>query len=183
MTTANFGVMPLPATASMALASGARFALYKAGTTTPTAMYSDAALTTSLGSEITESGGRFPQVYLPDGSYKWRVTDADGALIEEKDNVAVGDPTGSPRNVTPEDSGATGDGTTDDTVALVAFFKDLPGKQATSGAGSNYVLTRPNLPLKVTSGNFVLDFKGATLDASGMGQDAASDQVIRIENE
>jgi hypothetical protein len=43
-----------------------RVAFFKAGTTTPLAVYSDAALTKPLAQPVKADGtGRFPRIYLP----------------------------------------------------------------------------------------------------------------------
>ena len=70
---------------------GATVAFFNAGTTTPRTVYSDAALTNPILSPalITNSSGRWPQVFVQNGTYKYRMTLPDGAVIEW-DNVDPG---------------------------------------------------------------------------------------------
>lgn len=73
----------------MSLAPGAVVYFYEAGTSTPKAVYSDAGLTTLLGTSATaDANGDLPAIYLDNASiaYKYRIEDASGALIDEQDN-------------------------------------------------------------------------------------------------
>ncbi len=82
---------------------------------------------------------------------------------------------------TPEAYGAVGDGVADDTVALKAFFAALPGKAGRLLPGKTYrVATGSELPFLVSGGNFSLDMRGATIDASGIGQVSTIRSLIRV---
>jgi pectate lyase len=69
--------------------SGADWRFTLTGTTTPAEVYSDAALTVSLGSEVeADAGGKFPAIHLdPDITYRARLFDADGTLIADYDPI------------------------------------------------------------------------------------------------
>lgn len=67
---------------------GALFYFYAAGTSTPLATYSDAALTVPLPQPVvTNAAGILPAVYTPAGLYKVIVTDSSGVLIWSQDNI------------------------------------------------------------------------------------------------
>ena len=66
---------------------GAKWYFYLTGTTTPTNVYSNSTLATSLGSNVTStSGGRFVNIYLDDSKvYRAVLKDALGATIRDID--------------------------------------------------------------------------------------------------
>jgi Pectate lyase superfamily protein len=74
------------------IAGAARLEFYLTGTTTPSTVYSDAALTTPLGSTVTaDAFGRFVAIYLdPLVVYRVRLETALGALIDEADGIMGG---------------------------------------------------------------------------------------------
>jgi microcystin-dependent protein len=78
--------------------TGARLYVYAAGTQTPSTAYKDFALT--AGQEHphpipTDNFGRFPQFWLADGSYSFRVIDRDGVtIIPYTTTTALGASTG-----------------------------------------------------------------------------------------
>ena len=68
--------------------AGAKLTTYEAGTTTPLATYSDAALTTPNTNPVVADGaGQFGLIYLLDQAYKFVLTDADDVTIWTADNV------------------------------------------------------------------------------------------------
>jgi hypothetical protein len=76
--------------------SGGTVNFFEAGTTTPATVYSDAALSASLGSSVSTnaagqlvSGGAQVDVYAPAGSYKAVVRDAAAVEIATYDNIVV----------------------------------------------------------------------------------------------
>lgn len=74
------------------IAGAARLEFYLTGTTTPANVYSDAGLTTPLGSVVTSDAfGRFVAIYLdPLVTYRVRLETSLGALIQEADGVSGG---------------------------------------------------------------------------------------------
>lgn len=73
--------------------SGARLLFYISGTTTPAAVYADAALTTPLPSPvIADAAGRFVPIYL-DAKTAYRVVVADAAGAPIRDVDPLGDTT------------------------------------------------------------------------------------------
>jgi hypothetical protein len=69
--------------------AGAKLSSYEAQTTTPLALYADAALTTALSNPVvSDSGGLFPELFTLPQSYYIKLTDADDVLVWDADNVA-----------------------------------------------------------------------------------------------
>lgn len=129
--------------------SGARLFFYVSGTTTPTSVYADAALTTPLDAPVIADGaGRFVPIYLdPQIRYRVIVADASGTPIRDVDPIGSSDladladggglalvgyvqagdgvtPTTALEKardlVSRADFGIVGDGVTDDTAAITA---------------------------------------------------------------
>jgi hypothetical protein len=79
--------------------SGAKLYLYSAGTSTPVDAFEDFGLTAGL--ELThpivaDSAGRIPEFWLNDGSYRVRLTDADGnEIFDISSTTALGASSGS----------------------------------------------------------------------------------------
>ena len=69
--------------------AGARLQFYATGTTTPTPVYSSAALTTPLANPVVaDSGGLFAAVYLdPAVIYRVQLLNAAGSLVRDVDPV------------------------------------------------------------------------------------------------
>lgn len=93
---------------------GAKLYVYLTGTTTPAAIYSDAALSVSLpnplsGATGSNAAGNFPRAYIAAGGYKLRAETSAGVLIWQEDNIDTGLSAGS--GALPIASGGTG-GTT-----------------------------------------------------------------------
>jgi hypothetical protein len=66
---------------------GGRLYTYQAGTSTPTTTWHDADLTIPNPNPITLTGGGRFKIYLGPFSYKFVLTDADGAVIDTTDPV------------------------------------------------------------------------------------------------
>jgi hypothetical protein len=127
--------------------SGARLQFYVSGTTTPTKVYADAALTVELASPVVADGaGRFVPIYLdPKVKYRVIVADASGTPIRDVDPIGdttIADladggglglvgfvaegPNAVPRTalekaretVSIDDYGAVGDGEADDSIPI-----------------------------------------------------------------
>jgi microcystin-dependent protein len=101
--------------------------LYEAGTSTPVTAYSDFGLTT--GNErpwpmVADAVGRIPAFWLADGSYRVRLTDADGnELFDESSITAIGASAGTP----------AGGGTSTESVLAVGDMIFTFGEGARSG--------------------------------------------------
>ncbi len=64
---------------------------YQSGTTTPREVFSDKALTTSLGVEVSaDNVGRFEPIYFTDGNYRILIKNT-GAVLYEYDTLAASD--------------------------------------------------------------------------------------------
>jgi len=102
--------------------SGGKLKFFLAGTTTPTTVYSDTALSASLGSTVYCDAGGHPvasegsttkvAIYIGTSSYKLVVTDADDVEIATYDNVKAALNTssfssGSGSGITGVDTGST----------------------------------------------------------------------------
>ena len=74
--------------------AGGKLFTYAAGTTTPKATFTDAEGLTEAQNPITLDSTGKATVWIA-GSYKFRVEDADGNLIEETDNVTAFTATGT----------------------------------------------------------------------------------------
>ena len=87
--------------------AGAKAYFYDPGTTTPKAVYSNAALTTPHASPVVaDSKGQFPVIYLSAAQYKVRIVTSADVLIYEADNI---DPSlGTGIGALPIASGGTG---------------------------------------------------------------------------
>lgn len=88
---ALFQPVRTPVFANAAIAPGAVINFFEAGTSTPKTVYSDAGLTTALGTSVTaDANGSLAAIYLDTaaGFYKYRIEDADGVLIDEEDNYS-----------------------------------------------------------------------------------------------
>ncbi|AMB47846.1 hypothetical protein [Methylobacterium sp. AMS5] len=84
---------------------------FAAGTTTPLAVYSDAALTKPLAQPVKADGaGRFPRIYLPTALYAEAVLGPYGEVLWRDDGLGT---------VPPTTSGGGGGGTIDPTAIAV----------------------------------------------------------------
>ena len=69
---------------------GARLFLFDGGTTTPRVGYRDSSLTSPHPNPIVaDAAGRLPLIYIDDGFYRQRLTDASGVLIFDDDGIPV----------------------------------------------------------------------------------------------
>ena len=145
--------------------SGGLVFVYEAGTTTPVTTYSDVRLTSpQTFPVVADAAGNFPDIYIPSGSFKVVVQDADGVTLYEADNVD-GEGDGNVGSITPLDFGAVGNGDDDDTDAMREFFAALPGRQGSFDPDAVYAI---NGKLNIPGGDWTLNANGATLDYSGI---------------
>lgn len=106
---------------------GARAFFYAAGTTTPKAVYWDSAFNAAHDHPVLSDGaGRFPAVFIPDGDFRVRVLDANGATLWDVDGISV-----------PSSDGGGGGGG-DTPVQLLARTGDAKVRYGT-GAHSGWV--------------------------------------------
>ena len=69
---------------------GARLFLFDGGTTTPRVGYRDSSLTSPHPNPIiADARGALPLIYIDDGFYRQRLTDASGVLIFDDDGIPV----------------------------------------------------------------------------------------------
>lgn len=71
--------------------AGAKLRFYDAGTTTPRTVYSNSGLSTAISQPvIADAAGRFVQVYLQAGIYKYTLHTSADVLVTSQDNVDPG---------------------------------------------------------------------------------------------
>ena len=129
MTRFLFEAYPRGADANNAPMSGAKMYVYEAGTTTPVTVYSDIANTIPHAHPIVaDASGVWPQIYLPNGTYKVVIASAADVVIQTIDNVYQID-----------DAGET---VVDDTAALIADTSLYYGAGLGGVAEGDYVRTR-----------------------------------------
>ena len=69
---------------------GARLFLFDGGTTTPRVGYRDSSLTSPHPNPIVaDAQGRLPLIFMDDGFYRQRLTDATGVLVFDDDGIPV----------------------------------------------------------------------------------------------
>lgn len=72
------------------LMPGARLFLFQGGTTTPISGFKDIGLSSPHPNPIlADATGRLPQIFLDDGFYRQRLTDAAGTMIFDDDGIPV----------------------------------------------------------------------------------------------
>lgn len=140
--------------------SGGYYRFYAGGTTTPKAVYSDAALTSSLGTTVNLNSAGEPvtgsnvqtMIYLNTGTYRVRLYDADDTIILDQDGIpgseeeAAVSTTGLP--IIPVDS---------KTGAYTVVVGDRSSLINCNPTGGSFTVT---LPSAVTVGdNFVVGFR------------------------
>ncbi len=102
-------------------ASGAQAFFFVAETTTPIVVFSDADLVQALPvPAVADQNGVFPNVFIPYGSYAFRVLDQNGVLLQYADDVD---------NAAPVVSGGTGISVTQDQLIQTgdAFWRPRVG--------------------------------------------------------
>lgn len=71
------------------LAQGAKAYFYDENTSTPRAVYTDAALSIPYTQPVVaNAAGYFPDVFIQSGNYRNRITTSDGSLIRDRDNIS-----------------------------------------------------------------------------------------------
>ncbi|MEN3208651.1 hypothetical protein PUR23_01215 [Methylorubrum populi] len=80
-----------------------RAQFFDAGTTTPRAVFADAALATPLGQPVTcDASGRFPRVFLSPGLYRERVFSVTAGDLWNDDGLGLPAPEEEPVDPTPQ---------------------------------------------------------------------------------
>lgn len=169
--------------------AGGSVAFYDAGTTTPKAVYAEEGLSTSLGATITlDSAGRpLPDEVWGSGSYRIRLYDSDGVLIDEADPV---EEEGASGVTFPSQSGNSGKYlTTDGSVMSWDDVRQLPdptgnankilgtdgenfiwvAKPADGAAGADPDITNTSTSMKVGDGTTKVMFKRGSDSAPASG--------------
>lgn len=122
---------------AFAAAPGAKVQFFAGGTTTPLTTYTDAAASTphNTASLVTDGNGLWPIIFVPYGSYDFRILDADSTIITTATNV----PNPAPIDPTTTDPNAlmqTGDMIFSPAVVTRAGFVRANGGSIGSGASS-----------------------------------------------
>jgi hypothetical protein len=147
---------------------GALLYFYRSGTTTPATVYSSNSLNTALSNPVVaDSGGMFPNIFLDDAVlYRAVLKTAGGVTIKDIDPV---NGTVDELFVTPEQYGAAGDGSTNDTAAFQALAADVNalggGVRILIPEGKTYIVGEQTLA-------------GAT----GLGYSYAPESILRFED-
>ena len=123
---------------------GAKLYVYVPGTTTPAAIYADAALSIPLpnplsGATGSDAAGNFSRAYIAAGAYKLRAETAAGVLIWQEDNIDTGLSAGS--GALPIVSGGTGG----ITAAAARSNLDVPSNSELAALSSDITDLQANL--------------------------------------
>jgi hypothetical protein len=123
---------------------GAKLYVYVPGTTTPAAIYADAALSVPLpnplsGATGSDAAGNFPRAYIAAGAYKLRAETAAGVLIWQEDNIDTGLSAGA--GALPIASGGTGG----ITAAAARTNLDVPSNSELAALASDITGIRATL--------------------------------------
>lgn len=118
-------------------APGAKVQFYSGGTTTPLTTYTDAGASTphNTASLVTDGNGMWPMIFVPYGSYDYRILDSDDTIITTATNVpnpAPVDPTSTDPNALMQ----TGDMIFSPAAVTRAGFVRANGNTIGSGASS-----------------------------------------------
>lgn len=173
---------------------GAVAEFYEAGTTTPANVYSDSALSTSLGSSVTaDSAGRFDEIYLGPLIYKVIIKDSGGTTIYEVDDInALG-----AAEFSIFDGFAAGRAATIASTAIVYFsygassgdkldglFVSDPSDTSSSDDGADVIVTNAGLRLKrigESKGTIrVLAMGQSNMVGSGSGGSSSFDSRVTV---
>jgi hypothetical protein len=124
---------------------GAKLRFYDAGTTTPRTVYSDSGLTTAITQPVVaDAAGRFVQVYLQAGIYKYTLHTADDVLVTSQDNVDPGlSASGSAIPIAQGGTGAT-------TAAGARTNLDVPATSVTDGLDTRLADVEAELAAPIT---------------------------------
>lgn len=122
---------------ALAAASGAKVQFFSGGTTTPLTTYTDAGASTphNAASLVTDGNGMWPNVFIPYGSFDYRILDSDDTIITtatEVPNPAPVDPTATDPNALMQ----TGDMLFSPAAVTRAGFVRANGNTIGSGASS-----------------------------------------------
>jgi hypothetical protein len=163
--------------------SGALLYLYDAGTSTPATSYEDFGLTTGLELShpiVADSSGRIPEFWLSDGSYRVRLTDAQGNEIFDKNSVtAIGASSGS-------GGGGSGSSVSDESIFQTGdiFWQPVSGTRTgwvrgngrTIGNSASGATERANADTESLFAYFWNNFSNSLCAVSGgRGANAAAD--------
>lgn len=167
--------------------SGAKLYSYAAGTTTPQATYTTAALSVSNANPVVADSNGFASVWIdPTLTYRMVLKSADnGTTFWDVDNITDGGSLGSAdiaftgegsgavartvedrlfETLSVKDYGATGDGTTDDTAAIQLALVEAHTR---TGTGKGVRVVFPGGVYRITSG---LTITGDNITLEGEGR-------------
>lgn len=89
-----FEAVPRALDANANPVANAQLRVYVAGTTTGITTYKDKALTTAHAFPVlSDAAGVFPEIYVPEGTYKVRISSATGVTMQEADYISNGEVT------------------------------------------------------------------------------------------
>ena len=163
-----FGLVHTLLDDSGALEPGGTIEVYRAGTSTQQTVYSDRALTTTAGYQITaDAAGRLPERWIADSVIvKLLYKDSSGATLATRD--FANDDSTSINGYYVDFYGALGDGTTDDTTAIQAAYtacRTAGGGQVHFTPAKTYIISQSI----VMGSNTVTHLNGCTVKAKTAG--------------
>lgn len=156
-------------------AVGAKAYFYVGGTTTPYAVYTDAAETTPATDPVVSDGnGRWPTTFIPFGTYKEVIKTSGGKELSTADNIPNPEPTDPSDTVDPNDIFQVGDIILAGKNGTRAGFVRLNGR--TIGNASSSATERANADT-VDLFTYVYDnfANGQAAVSGGRGASAAAD--------
>jgi len=118
-------------------APGAKVQFYAGGTTSPLTTYIDAGASTphNTASLVTDGNGLWPMIFVPYGSYDYRILDSDNTIIATATNVPNPAPV-DPTSTDPNSLMQTGDIIFSPAAVTRAGFVRANGSTIGSGASS-----------------------------------------------
>lgn len=160
--------------------AGAKWYFYASGTTTPQAVYANAALSVSLGAEVTaDSGGKFPPIYMNASlQYRGVLKTSGGTTVQDIDPInssvasELAQGTGAALvGFTQSGTGAVAE--TAQTALQRIRYATQYGMSPAASASTNMVALKLAIAATPTGGRLIIPEGTYTLDVTGGLSNAA----------